>query len=46
MVYETAVFGINLNISIGRVSYLATERIPNLFEFCQSTEPLTDLAAA
>ena len=46
MIYETAVFGSNLNVSIGRVSYLATERFSNLFGSCQSTDLLADLTAA
>jgi hypothetical protein len=46
MVYETAILGNNLNVSIGRAIYLATGRISNCLESCQPTEPLTDLTAA
>jgi hypothetical protein len=46
MVYETAALGNNLDVPIGRVSYLATSRISNRPESCQPTEPLTDLTAA
>jgi hypothetical protein len=37
--------GNNLNISIGRVSYLSPGRFSNCLESCLPTEPLTDLTA-
>ena len=41
----TVQYGNNLDVSIGRVSYLSLRRFSNCLESCLHTEPLTDITA-